>query len=112
MPRLVTNADLLKRGARLKDGRPVDELKRDEPAAVEPEPSPVVAAPTIDARPMAEAVDRLASTLGEAMTAQAAMLRTVVANSERRTAPLAWEFRVTSRDGDGRIERISARAGE
>ena len=115
MPRIVKNKDLIARGARLKNG---GALQSYQPKAIEPEPvkiepaAPVVAAPTIDVAPMSEAVEKLASVVGNAMEAQTAMLRTIVSRPEPQPAPRAWEFRVVSRDGDGRIERISAKAGE
>ena len=115
MPRVVSNKDLIARGARLKQGGALQEYQRKAP---EPEPpkaesaAPVVAAPTIDVAPMADAVEKLASVMGGAMEAQTAMLRTIVARPEPQAAPRSWEFKVVSRDGDGRIERISAKAGE
>lgn len=116
MPRIVSNKDLIARGARLSNGDALAEYQKpDEPVAepvVAPEPSPVVAAPTIDVTPMKVAVETLAAVVGEAMNAQTAMLRTIVARPEPKPAPRAWEFHVVSRDGDGRIERISAKAGE
>lgn len=116
MPRIVSNKDLISRGARLKNGgvlkAPDVEPEVVAPVVEAPEPSPVVAAPTIEVTPMASAVEKLTAVVGEVMNAQTAMLRTIVSRPEPQAAPRSWEFKVVSRDGDGRIERISAKAGE
>lgn len=110
MPRIVSNAELLKRGARLKGGAALDEhrAKAPEPEPQMPEPSPVVAAPTMDIAPMAAAVDRMTETVGQAMQAQSEALQTIVAHQQKPAVFPAWEFRVTY-NSDGRIDRINAK---
>lgn len=112
MPRIVSNAELLKRGARLKGGAALEApVKKPEPVVdvPAPEPSPVVAASTMDIAPMAEAVDRMTAAVGQAMQAQSDALRTIVAHHDKPPVFPAWEFRVTY-NSDGRIDRINAKA--
>lgn len=112
MPRIVTNAELLKRGARLKGGAALDEHRtkapEPEPEQEVPAPSPVVAASTMDIAPMAAAVDRMTETVGQAMQAQSEALQTIAAHQQKPPVFPAWEFRVTY-NSDGRIDRINAK---
>lgn len=109
MPRIVSNAELLKRGARLKDGAVLEAPVQPAPVETDPHPSPVVAAQTMDVTQMAEAVDRMTETVGQAMQAQSDALRTIAAHHDKPPVFPAWEFRVTY-NSDGRIDMINAKA--
>lgn len=109
MPRIVSNAELLKRGARLKGGAALEAPVQPDPVVAEPQPSPVVAAQTMDVTPMAEAMDRMTATVGQAMQAQSDALRTIAAHHDKPPVFPTWEFRVTY-NSDGRIDMINAKA--
>lgn len=103
----LTREELLKRGARLKDGTPLAEKVATIPKA------PLVEAPTIDTTPIAEAVSQLSAVVKTALEAQRLILEKIVEQQsqpvEPRKAPETWEFKIV-RDSKGRMESLTAKA--
>ena len=105
MPRVLTRQELESRSARLSDGSPVKKIEQVKPIVEE---TPLVAAPTIDAKPIADVVDRFADAMKQAVSTQLAAIESMKP-SEPAKSPTEWEFRVV-RDSKGRVETINARA--
>ena len=95
---------LIQRGARFKNGDPVikAEAPKQEPVA------PLVAEAKIDASPIAEVIEKLSGSVGEAMESQRRILEALSENMQRKPEiQEVWEFKI-QRDGKGRIESITA----
>lgn len=105
MPRVLTRQELESRQARFTDGSPVKKL---ELAKLPVKEAPLVAAPTIDAKPIAEVVDRFADAMKQAVSSQLAAIESMKP-VESAKSPTEWEFRVV-RDSKGRVEKIIAKA--
>ena len=106
MPRVLTRQQLESRQARLSDGSPVRKIELVNPVVEE---TPLVAPPTIDATPIAEAVDRMTGSINESLMIQRLVIEKL---TESKKEPVvesgAWEFTV-KRDSKGRMESVVAR---
>lgn len=105
---MLSREELIRRGARFKDGSKVEEIKHD------PIPSaPLVAEQRIDTAPIAEAVSKLSDVVKTAIEAQRPILEKIAEKQaqpvEKKTVQEAWEFTI-QRDSRGRIETIKATA--
>lgn len=104
MPRVLTRQELESRQARLSDGSPVKKIELVKPIIEE---TPLVVAPTIDAAPIAEAVDRMSSSINETLKIQQAVIAKLSEPSEPIMKQSSWKFTV-QRDSKGRMESIIA----
>ena len=104
MPRVLTRQQLESRQARLPDGSLVRKIELVKPAS---EPAPLVAPQTIDATPIAEAVDRMSSSINETLKIQQAVIAKLSEPSEPIMKQSSWKFTV-QRDSKGRMESIIA----
>ena len=106
MPRVLTRQQLESRQARLPDGSLVRKIELVKPSS---DPAPLVAAQTIDATPIAEAVDRMTGSINESLMIQRLVIEKLTESKvEPVVEPVAWEFTV-KRDSKGRMETIVAR---
>lgn len=101
---MLSREELIKRGARFKDGTPVVD-KTPEPEAS----PPLVAAPTIDTKPLAEAISQLSEVVKTTLESQRPILDKIAEQQVNEPKPEQWEFRI-ERDARGRIETITAKA--
>jgi len=104
----LSREELIRRGARYKDGTKVEAVK------TEPVPSaPLVAENTIDTTPIADVVRQMSDVVKKALEAQRQILEKIVETQsqpvERKSPPELWEFTI-QRDSRGRIETIKAKA--
>lgn len=110
---MISREELIKRGARFKDsGAAVEAL----PTPIDPKHEPdaaLVAPPTIDTTPIAEALSQLSAVVKTALEAQRPILEKIVETQsqpvESKSPPEQWEFKI-ERDARGRIESIKAKA--
>ena len=110
---MISREELIKRGARFKDdGSKVEALQPTKEALPEPYAA-LVAQPTIDTTPIADAVSQISDVVRMALDAQRSTLETLIKNqpqpAEAKKQPEAWNFKIV-RDSRGRIEEISAKA--
>ncbi len=105
---MLSRDELIKRGARFKDGTKVDEKKPDPV-----ERAPLVGEMKIDTTPIANAVSQLSDVVKTALESQRPILEKIVEQQsqpvENKAPPEAWEFKI-QRDARGRIETIKAKA--
>jgi hypothetical protein len=106
---MISREELIKRGARFKDGSKVEDLKKEEPVPS----TPLVAETTIDMTPVAEAVKQLSDVVKTALESQRPILEKIVEKQsqqvEKKSPPEEWEFTI-ARDARGRMESIKAKA--
>ena len=104
---MLSREELIRRGARYKDGTKVEEKTPPKPDA------PLVAETKIDTSPIADAVGQLSEVVKAALDAQRPILEKIVEKQsqpvEIKTPPEQWEFTI-QRDTRGRIESIKAKA--
>ena len=110
---MLSREELIKRGARFKDnGAAVEALPAPANQTTEPDAA-LVAAPTIDTTPIADAVSQLSDVVRMALDDQRSTLETLIKNQpqpvEPKKQPEAWSFKIV-RDARGRIETIDAKA--
>lgn len=105
---MFSREELIRRGARLKTGLPVEPKKEDAP-----ESSPLVASHTIDTTPIAEAVRQLSDVVKTALESQAPLLKQIAEQQSQvidvKKPPEVWDFEI-KRDARGRMESIRAKA--
>ena len=102
---MLSREELIKRGARFKDGSVVALIQS------VPGPEPLVEAPTIDTTPIANAMQQLSVVVKTALDAQLPLLNKIVEQQSQPVEvvkpPEVWEFKI-ARDSKGRIESIQA----
>lgn len=110
---MLSREELIKRGARFKDdGSKVEALPTTKEKPQDPNAA-LVAPPTIDTTPIADAVSQISDVVRMALDAQRSTLETLIKNQpqpvEPKKQPEAWSFKIV-RDARGRIETIDAKA--
>ncbi len=110
---MLSREELAKRGARFRDdGSKVEALPPTKEALQVPDAA-LVAQPTIDTTPIADAVSQISDVVRMALDAQRSTLETLIKNQpqpvEPKKQPEAWSFKIV-RDARGRIETIDAKA--
>ena len=110
---MISREELIKRGARFKDdGSKVEAMPPTKEALQVPDAA-LVAQPTIDTTPIADAVSQISDVVRMALDAQRSTLETLIKNQpqpvEPKKQPEAWSFKIV-RDARGRIETIDAKA--